>query len=294
MKRAIALCLATALVGGCYRSSNDPALTARIQTLETRVAQQERELAAMRQQANSAELGVLAQKIDQLQARLEQLRDQAPSRPPIVRRQPDDAVTYAVPIGPSPQLGSPKAKVTMVMIFEFACPYCRRAWDTVDDLRKHYGKDLRVVYKQYVVHPQTATAAANASCAAHKQGRWREMAELLWVKAFDARQFDQANIDAIANEVGLQPSQYQADIAGVCPQEIADDKALMAKLAVAATPTFFINGRHMSGARPIDDFKRLIDAEMAKANAAIKRGVRPEKLYDQEVVGKGVAEVPKP
>src|SRR5690606_34113810 len=107
------------------------------------------------------------------------------------------------PVGASPALGSPRAKVTMVMAFEFACRFCRRAWDTVDDLRKKYGKDLRVVYKQFVVHPTKATYPAQAACAAHEQGRWRQMAELLWTRVFDQNQFEPATIDGLALELGL-------------------------------------------------------------------------------------------
>jgi protein-disulfide isomerase len=144
------------------------------------------------------------------------------------------------------------------------------------------------------VHPTLATYPANAACAAHKQGRYREMADLIWAKAFDTRQFDQANIDAIATEVGLEPGRYQADIAGPCPLELKADADLGRKLAVSGTPTFFVNGRAITGARPIAEFQRVIDEELAKATALVKQGVKPEKLYEQEIVGKGVAEVPPP
>jgi hypothetical protein len=63
---------------------------------------------------------------------------------------------------------------------------------------------------------------------------------------------------------------------------------------VSATPSFFINGRYMAGARDIADFQALIDEELAKANAAIKRGVKPEKVYETEVLGKGATEVTQP
>src|SRR6266545_1891831 len=102
------------------------------------------------------------------------------ARPP--RREPDAVQTYSVPLGKSPAFGSRKAKVTLVMAMDFDCPYCRRAWDTVDELRKRYGKELRVVYKPYVVHTKTAKLPAQAVCAAQKQGKWRELADLIWTQ----------------------------------------------------------------------------------------------------------------
>jgi protein-disulfide isomerase len=208
------------------------------------------------------------------------------------RRSADPSVTYAVPVGTSPTLGPANAKVTMVVSFDYACPFCRQCWATIDQLRAKYGKDLRVVYKAFIVHPDRATAATYAACAAHHQGKWRAMTDLLWTKAYDARKFDQANIDALERQAGLDPSQAEQDIAGVCRQEIAADAALLERLAVNATPTFFINGRYLVGAQDIEVFERLIDEELAEANAAIQRGVKPEKLYDTEIVGKGVTQIP--
>lgn len=300
MMRARVALAALALVG-CYRSAREAELIARIERLEARVAAQEAAAAAPRR-SNEIELALLAHEIETLVGKLDEkleaiepaTRAQSTTPPPIRRRTPDPAVTYAVPLGGSPALGSPRAKVTVVIAYEFACRFCRKAWDTLDQLRKKYGADLRVVYKQYVVHRGTATAAAHASCAAHRQGKWREMADLLWIKAFDARQFDQAHIDALAVEVGLDMQRYQADIAGPCPQELQADQAMFHKVAVSGTPTFYINGRHLVGAKPIAVFEQLIDEELKKATALVKSGVKPERLYEQEIVGKGVAEVPMP
>jgi protein-disulfide isomerase len=207
-------------------------------------------------------------------------------------RRPDPSITYAVPVGASPSIGSASAKVTIVMAIDFSCPYCRNVWGTVEQLVETYGADLRVVFKPFIAHPEEATAAANASCAANKQGRWQAMAELLWTDAYDTNHFDQATIDAIAAKAGLDPEQYQRDITGPCPLEIRTEMALLQRFAVRGTPSFFINGRFIAGARNIGDFERLIDEELAKATAAIDRGTPPEKFYEQEIVAKGVAAVP--
>jgi hypothetical protein len=67
--------------------------------------------------------------------------------------------------------------------------------------------------------------------------------------------------------------------------------AQLTKLGVGATPSFFINGRYMSGAMPIESFSTLVDEELVKATDAVKRGVKPERYYDQEIVGKGLKEL---
>jgi protein-disulfide isomerase len=182
----------------------------------------------------------------------------------------------------------------MVMAMDFACPFCRRAFDTVDELRKKYGGDLRVVYKAMVVHPQVATYPALAACAANHQGKWRELADLLWAKSFDARDFADATIDGLAAEAKLDVARYRKDVAGSCPQEIKDEQAALVKLGVGATPSFFINGRFMSGAMPIENFTQIIDEELKKADAAIAAGTPKGEYYQQVVVGKGLKTLEPP
>lgn len=293
MKRAL-LALVVAVTGGaCAHTQTDPQVLQRLSVIEQRLDAQQRALDEARHHDSDIELSALAGRLDAMRAEVAALSEKQvhmpPAHPP--RREPDQALTYGVPVGTSPSVGSPKAKVTLIMAGEFACPYCRKAWDTVEDLRKKYGADLRVVYKSFVVHPKVATLAAHAACAAAHQGKFHEMAELLWVKAFDARSFDQANIDAIAKEAKLDMKRYHADLTGPCPAEVTAENAEMAKFGVGATPSFFINGRYFAGALPEEQFSALIDEEAAKADTAIKGGVKPETFYDTEIVGKGLKEL---
>lgn len=294
--RASSLVVLVAFVASCYRNAHDPALDKRLDAIEQRLAAQDKAIAELHAGAGSTELSLLAQQNADLAQKVAELSEKvgkapAPTRRP-TRVEPDKSLVYSVPIGPSPVVGPPNAKVTMVMAFDFACPFCRRAWDTVDALKKKYGNDLRIVYKQRIVHPSTAMKPAIGACAANRQGKFRKFADLVWTKAFDARDFDEANIEAIAKETGLQLKKYKADFAGSCAQEVeADDEFLAKKLAVNATPTFFINGRYLAGALPQAQFEALIDEELAKAT---KSGVSPDRYYEDEIVAKGLKEVATP
>lgn len=292
--------VAALAIAGCFRTASDPALVARVEALEAR--EEARTRALLDAQPQQLEVTVLARKLEDLRAQLEVIErklEATAARPaakpsPVRRRTPDPALTYAVPVGTSPVAGPPDAKVTVVMAYELACPYCHRAWSTLEDLRAKYGNELRIVYKPYIVHRTNATYAAYAACAAHRQGKWRPMVERLWEKMFVPRKFDAATVDAIAREVRLNMRRYKHDVAATCPQEVDDERALLTKLGVTATPTFFINGRFMAGARPQAEFERLIDEELAEARDAIQRGVEPAAFYDQEIVGKGIREIPLP
>jgi len=283
--------LAVAIVAGCVHNQTDPAVLQRLSMIEQRLDAQQRALDEARHHDSDVELSALAAQLDALRAEVAAMPKPHAHVP---RREPDAAAIYGVPVGTSPTVGSPKAKVTLVMAGEFACPYCRKVWDTVEDLRKKYGADLRVVYKSFVVHPKVATLAAQAACAAAHQGKFHEMAELLWTKAFDARAFDEANIDAIAKAAKLDMKRYHADVTGPCPTEVAAENAEMAKFGVGATPSFFINGRYLAGALPEEEFAALIDEELAKAKIAIEGGVKADSYYETQIVDKGLKELAAP
>ena len=59
-----------------------------------------------------------------------------------------------MPVDGDPFEGPADAKVTIIKAYDYMCPFCDKVRPTMDELRKKYGNDLRVVYKQFVVHPQ--------------------------------------------------------------------------------------------------------------------------------------------
>jgi protein-disulfide isomerase len=209
---------------------------------------------------------------------------QRPSRPT-----PSPTDVYSIDIAGSPTIGKPTAKVTVVEGFEFACPYCRKMPPTIEQLKKDYGDDIRFVKKQFVVHPQVATLPALAFCAAGRQGKAAEMETALWEKGFDAqRNYAADNIDAIAKGVGVDMGKFKADMDGECKAQIQKEQTSLAAVGTSGTPAFYINGRFLSGARPIEQFKAIIDEELKKANERIgKEGVVAENYYQKWVVEKG-------
>ncbi len=146
-----------------------------------------------------------------------------------------------------------------------------------------------MVFKHYVVHPQTATLPARAACAGHLQGKFSEMEKLIWEKGYNAgRNFSQDNLDSMAKELGLNMDKFKSDMSGECAQVVQKDQRELAQVGARGTPAFFINGRFLSGAQPIDRFKAVIDQELKKANERIEKGTPVEKYYDEWVLKKGL------
>jgi predicted DsbA family dithiol-disulfide isomerase len=127
---------------------------------------------------------------------------------------------------------------------------------------KEYDGKVRVVFKNLVVHPQV-TNAHLAGCAAGKQGKFQKFKAVFWEKGFKARKMDDANIEAIAKEVGLDMGKWKADKdSEACKTMLAQDAAELQKFKVNSTPAFFINGTFVGGAIPKEAFKQMIDEKL--------------------------------
>jgi protein-disulfide isomerase len=151
---------------------------------------------------------------------------------------------------------------------------------------------VRVVYKHFVVHPDTATPAHKAACAAGKQGKFMEFKKLFWEKGFGqyAKTRDPSVMSAeavakMAAEIGLDTDKFATDVASAdCVQRLRQDMQVLSKFGVNATPSFFVNGRFTGFAGP-GPFKKLIDEELEKAE---KSGVAPRDYYQNVVMRKGL------
>ncbi len=191
---------------------------------------------------------------------------------------PVDPTVYKVPIEGSPTLGKATALVTMVEISDYQCPFCSRANVTVEQLQNDYGDKLRVVMKQNPLpFHEHAKSSALAALAAGEQGKYWEMHRMLFQHA---QALEDASLESYAKEVGLNvPKWKEAMKSPKLEETIKKDQALASSLGATGTPAFFINGRKLSGAQPIDWFKAIIDEELGKAEELVKNGAKPDQVY---------------
>jgi protein-disulfide isomerase len=203
----------------------------------------------------------------------------------------DDGTTvYKVPVEGSPTKGKADALVTLVEFSDYQCPFCGRAEGTVVQLTKDYGDKLRVVMKQNPLSfHDRAKPAALAALAAGEQGKYWQMHEKLFQ---NTQTLDDASLERYAKEIGLNVAKWKDAMKNPKLSEtISKDQTLAASLGASGTPAFFINGRKLSGAQPIDRFKAVIDQELAKAEALVKTGVKPSEIY-AKVLEAGVTAPP--
>ncbi len=215
---------------------------------------------------------LLAMSIDRGSAQLadlnESLKTAAAAAPAAAARpsgpkRPDPQKIHKIELGDAPIRGSESAKITIVEWADFQCPFCVRVNPTLEQIRKEYGDKVRFAFKHLPLSMHAkARAAHQASEAAHRQGKFWEMHDRIFASPKD---LSPETYLRYAGEIGLDIDKYNSDLSSSSVRKVVDaDLAMARELGVSGTPSFFINGRFLSGAQPYGSFARVIDEELAK------------------------------
>lgn len=162
-----------------------------------------------------------------------------------------------------PSTGPTAAQVTIVEFSDFQCPFCKRSAGVLKEVLRAYGDKVRLVYRDYPApnHIHAGPAAEAAQCAA-AQGKFWAYHDLLFEHQQSASGWDlirlaqQASMNLTEFTRCLETHQYAL--------EVENDLRDALSLGVTSTPTFFVNGRPLIGARSFEEFKLLIDRVLAE------------------------------
>jgi protein-disulfide isomerase len=171
-----------------------------------------------------------------------------------------------------PERGAKDAKVTIVEYSDFQCPFCARVYATLEnEVLKDYGDKVRFVFKNFPltsIHPWAEDGAVAAGCA-FQQGNdkfWTMYNGLFSKQSEITRDNLREKASGIAKDGGLDVEKFQDCLDGRKSLDaVKADESEGTALGVNSTPTFFINGRRLSGAQSGQDFKQMIDQELGKS-----------------------------
>ena len=164
--------------------------------------------------------------------------------------------------------GPENAEVTLVEYGDYECPHCGRAYPIVKQVQKHFGKRLRLVFRNFPLgemHPH-AEAAAEVAEFAGSQGKFWEMHDLLFE--------NQARLgDALFSELGEKLKLSATALRQALEQDtfearVRADFSGGVRSGVNGTPTFFINGHRHDGSFDFETLVSAIDGAMGKAKSA--------------------------
>ncbi len=168
--------------------------------------------------------------------------------------------------------GSENAPLWIVEVSDFQCPFCR-AWHeaTYPEVVKEFvqtGK-VRLAYINFPItgHRNAWPAAEAAMCAA-AQGHFWPMHDALFATQTEWESLEDPGtvFDSLATSVGVDLQPYHDCISGHETRALIQaDMDRARESGVNATPTFIIGDQSISGAQPIQVFRRLIDEALKKS-----------------------------
>lgn len=168
--------------------------------------------------------------------------------------------------------GRADARVWLVEISDFQCPYCRQWHDSTYPVIKREYVDAGKVRMAYVnlplnSHRHAMPAAEAAMCAAAQgkfwpvhdgifdaQGEWHDDADA--VPAFTA----------IAQRAGVDMGAWRTCMQGHQTRPLVEadaDRAM--RSGITSTPSFIVGNQLIAGAYPIGVFRQVLDSALAVA-----------------------------
>ncbi len=170
---------------------------------------------------------------------------------------------FNVNAGNAPFVGGKDAKVTIVEFSDFQCPFCAKGAEVITELKKKYGNKIKVAFKNFPLpfHKQAKQAALAALCA-NEQGadKFWKFHDLMFA---DQTKLEPAALKDTAKSLGIEIPKFEK-----CFEEnkymaqIEQDMKEGETIGVKSTPTFFVNGKLVNGAQPIEVFSELIDEDL--------------------------------
>jgi len=194
----------------------------------------------------------------------------------------DDTERFKVPVtSAQPSKGPSDALVTIVEFSEFQCPFCARVLPTVKQIQETYGDKVRIVWRNNPLpfhnNAMPASALAMEAFAQGGNDKFWEVHDVLFA---NQKALGRPELEEYAKAAGLDMDKVKKALdEGTHTKSIKDDQAVANTFGARGTPYFFVNGRQLRGAMPFPAFKTVIDDEISKAEALIKKGVKKEQLY---------------
>jgi len=232
-------------------------------------------LAAGLVRADDAEL---RKEIEQLKAQVKALQADLEQIKAALNEQ-KARTTPVYDISGDPAMGAANAKLTVIELSDFQCPYCLQYFKTIyPQVMDGYVKTgkIRYVFADFPgesTHPNALKAAEAGHCA-NEQGKFWEMHDQLFTRQ---RDLSTTGVADGAKAVGLNEAAFDACLAGgKYTAAIRESAQKIANIGLQGTPAFLFGtadpenpskiklAKALVGAQPYAQFQQVIDSLLTK------------------------------
>ena len=141
-----------------------------------------------------------------------------------------------------PPIGNPQAKVTLVVISDFTCPFCKITVPAIEDFAKARSDRVNLYAKPFPIpaHPGSDVAAETAEWAREKGLYW-DLQGLLYASDEEPTADRMA---AVVGRLGGDVTDLRAALqSGRYKQRVTSSQVEAREAGLTGTPTVFLNGR---------------------------------------------------
>jgi protein-disulfide isomerase len=161
--------------------------------------------------------------------------------------------------------GNPKGDVSVVVFFDYACPYCRQGHADITRLAAS-DPGVRVVYRDFPVLSPASEEAAMASLSAAQQGRYTRFHNAMFETP--GKVAHERTI-AMVRTAGLNELQTAKDLSAPgLKAEIKKNLDLGRALGLTGTPSYVVGNQILSGAVGYDKLREAVAAARQPSGAA--------------------------
>jgi protein-disulfide isomerase len=166
----------------------------------------------------------------------------------------------------APCFGPPAAPLVVAEFADFECPFCARVTPVLKEVVGALHGKARLHFKHFPLKTHaTSLPASLAAAAAHRAGRFWEMAALLFGNMEDHQQ---KHLESYAQKVGIALETFR----GLCKdpatmQLVVKDKEAGLRLGVSSTPAVYVNGREVHNAADRFLLQDALEEELERLEA---------------------------
>lgn len=165
-------------------------------------------------------------------------------------------------------VGKRTAPLKVFVYSDFQCPYCKKGFDTVEELKKRYGQKMVFMFKHLPLpfHPLAMPAAKRFEAVALQSPKkayafhdevFKNQAKLAEGEAF---------LDEVVKKVGADLEKVKKDIESPkVLKRIEADQSEAKKYGIQGTPGFVVAGITVRGAYPIEAFEEIIQKRLGES-----------------------------
>lgn len=175
--------------------------------------------------------------------------------------------------------GPDAALVKLIVVSDFECGFCAREAPVLRMLEQRFGGDLQVVYRHLPLSMhRNAELAAEAAVVAGMAGKFWDLHDRFFTHDGP---LTRPMIEEYGRAIGLDMGELRGALDDRRHRGMLGSRAAALRaIGIGATPTMFVNGEPVSGAKSLEVLAEVVDRKLVEAKRLVARGVKAGDVYE--------------